>query len=110
MNTPITARHRGGRRAAARTRRRLVLPEWSVTVLLALSALVVMAAIACAAGGAYAGWRWLSARGWLPLWAQLFLAAFALGVTGRALLGLSTGRAWVRTVWGAWRRRLRALT
>lgn len=110
----MTTSNRQGRRAASgpapRTRRRLALPGWSVTVLLVLSAALVMSTLAGAAAGAIAGWRWLDARGWLPFWAQIMAGGFAVGVALRMIFGLSTGRIWARTLWGSWRRRLRSLT
>lgn len=97
--------------ATKRTRRRrLVLPGWAVVGLLIASVVVVVAVFVVIGAGAVTGWRWLDGRGWLPGWAQLVLAAFAVGVAARMLRGAATGRAWVRSTWGAWRRRLGSLS
>lgn len=89
--------------------RRLTIPAWVPTMLLAASAAVLPAAVAGLLLAASSAWAWLTGQAWLPGWVHLAVAGFAVGMLARAVQGWRTGWTFARSVWGSWRRRLRGM-
>lgn len=96
--------------AVTRSRaRRMTVPEWVPTMLLAASAVALAAAVVGLLLAASSAWVWLIAQAWAPGWVPLAVAGFAVGVLARAAMGWRTGWTFARSAWGSWRRRLRGL-